>query len=446
MKVTGKKRWVVLTLVSLLGGIMVYVPFLRYNYYDQMITVFTQFKPIVSESYAHEFIGDIGLWFGIFSVLIYPIGGILADKFSERNLLVIGAAIMGLASFWYGMVPGSTEIMVIHILYGIGTSIFIWSAYLKVVRKMGTDAEQGRMYSTSEFVRAIVGTAIGFFGASLLNKAIFPGTGVDAQVLGQQWQMMLFFNGALFIVLGILIFILVPRKITGAEESNEVVQEGFSMKSIITVLKMPGTWLLALLIFFCFSFTSAGAGYLGTYTTNILGISETQASNFAVIRNYIIAGLSTLAIGFIADKIGSKVKTLGIYLVLATVMAVVMVLTKDATMLCIVVTFVFATVYTGMRGIYFATLSEVGIPLSLTGVATGIISLICYTPDIYFAKLAGSWLDAYGSAGYDFIWYWAIGCGILGIITAIATLAYSKKLQAKNKTEQPAADAAADAE
>ena len=46
MKVTGKKRWVVLALVSLLGGIMVYVPFLRYNYYDQMIIVFTQFKPI----------------------------------------------------------------------------------------------------------------------------------------------------------------------------------------------------------------------------------------------------------------------------------------------------------------------------------------------------------------------------------------------------------------
>ena len=191
------------------------------------------------------------------------------------------------------------------------------------------------------------------------------------------------------------------------------------------------------------SFTSAGAGYLGTYTTNVLGISETQASNFAVIRNYIIAGLSTLAIGFIADKIGSKVKTLGIYLVLATIMTVVMILTRDATMMCIVVTFVFATVYTGMRGIYFATLGEVGIPLSLTGVSTGIISLICYTPDIYFAKLAGSWLDAYGNAGYDFIWYWAIGCGILGIITAGITMAYSKKLQAKNKQE-PSADQAAE--
>ncbi|MEG1331934.1 MAG: MFS transporter, partial [Eubacterium sp.] len=372
MKITGIKRWIVLTLVALLGGIMVYVPYLRFNYYDQMLIIFTQFKPIVSASHAHEFIGDIGLWFGIFSVLIYPLGGILADKFSERNLLVIGALLMGLTSFWYGLVPSSIEIMIIHILYGIGTSIFIWSAYLKIIRKMGTENEQGRMYSSSEFIRAIVGTLIGFLGASLLNKAIFPGTGISPEVLGQQWKMMLFFDGALFLLLGLFVFIFVPKNITGLEETSNVVQEPFSMKNILTVLKMPGTWLLAFLIFFCYSFTAAGAGYLGTYTTKILGLSETQASNFAVIRNYILAGLSTLAIGFIADKMGSKIKTLGIYLGLATIMTIVMLITKNIIAVCIAVTFIFATVYTGMRGIYFATLSEVGIPLSLTGVATGI--------------------------------------------------------------------------
>lgn len=153
---------------------------------------------------------------------------------------------------------------------------------------------------------------------------------------------------------------------------------------------------MSLLIFFCYSFTSAANGYLGFYTVNVLGISQTQASTFAVARNYIIAGLSTLAIGFIADRIGSKVKTLGYYLVIATVLTVSVVITKNTMFLCIGLTFIFAAIYTGMRGIYFATLGEVGIPLSLTGVATGVISLICYLPDVYFAKLAGIWLDKYG--------------------------------------------------
>ena len=201
------------------------------------------------------------------------------------------------------------------------------------------------------------------------------------------------------------------------------------------MLKMPGTWLLSLLIFFCFSFTSAANGYLGSYTVNVLGISQTQASTFAVVRNYIIAGLATLAIGFIADKIGSKVKTLGYYLAIATVLTVAVLVTKNTAFLCIGVTFVFAVVYTGMRGIYFATLGEVGIPLSLTGVATGVISLICYLPDVYFAKLAGIWLDKYGKFGYDLIWYWVIGCGILGILVAFISVRYSKKLKAEGKVQ-----------
>ena len=37
MVITGKKRWFVLIMVSLLAGVMVYVPFLRYSYYDQKL-------------------------------------------------------------------------------------------------------------------------------------------------------------------------------------------------------------------------------------------------------------------------------------------------------------------------------------------------------------------------------------------------------------------------
>lgn len=440
MVVTGKKRWVILVLVSLLAGVMVYVPFLRYSYYDQMVMLFSQYKPVAEASRVNEFIGDFSFWFGLICTVGYPIGGVLVDKFGEKWLLIIGAVMMGACSFWFGMVPDKMAIIIIHALYGVGTSFFIWNAYLKTCRKMGKGSEQGMMFSSSEFVRAIMGMLLGFLGVALLNRAIMPGNETNLEVLGAQWRNMLWFNGALFMVLAILVFILLPAKVIGAEDAELAasgkeapVQESLSVASVIKVLKMPGTWLLSLLIFFCFSFTSAANGYLGSYTVNVLGISQTQASSFAVVRNYIIAGVATLAIGFIADKIGSKVKTLGYYLLIATVLTVAVIVTKNAAMLCVVVSFVFAAVYTGMRGIYFATLGEVGIPLMLSGVATGVISLICYLPDVYFAKLAGIWLDKYGNFGYDLIWYWCIGCGILGIITALITVKYSNKLKAEGK-------------
>lgn len=429
MKITGVKRWFVVVLCALMAGIMVYVPFLRYSYYDQMCVLFTQYKQIVPPESVNTFIGDFGMAFGIVSMLGYPFGGIFADRFNEKWLLIAGGCLMGLCSFWFGLVPGKISIIIIHLLYGVGTSFLIWSAYLKLTRKMGNAREQGRMFSTSEFVRGIFGMLIGFAGVGLLGGAVLPSGEISPELLGVQWRNLMFISGALFLLFSALVFFFIPSKVIGAEETQTQIQENFSIKNVLRVLKMPGTWLISALVFCCFSFTSAGNGYLGAYTVNILGVSETTASTFAIIRNYIIAAAMTFAIGFISDKIGSKAKTLGIYLAVASVLCAALIFTKSSFILCLAVSFAFAIVYSGMRGIYFATLNEVGIPLSMTGIATGIISMLCYLPDVYFAKLAGSWLDTYGNQGYDFIWYWAIGCGILGIVTAVLTYRYSKKIR-----------------
>lgn len=433
MKITGSKRWFVVTLCALMAGIMVYVPFLRYSYYDQMCVLFTQYKQVVPAESVNGFIGDFGMAFGVVSMLGYPFGGIFADRFSEKWLLIAGGVMMGVCSFWFGMVPGKMAIIIIHLLYGVGTSFLIWSAYLKLTRKMGNAQEQGRMFSTSEFVRGIFGMLIGFAGVALLGKATLASGELDPQLLGVQWRNLMFLSGGLFMVFSVLVAIFIPKNVIGAEEaaSTSDVQEAFSIKNVVKVLKMPGTWLISALIFCCFSFTSAGNGYLGAYTVNVLGVSETMASSFAIIRNYIIAALMTFAIGFVSDKLGSKSKTLGLYLVISSILCGALIVTKSSFVLCIAVSFAFAIVYSGMRGIYFATLNEVGIPLSMTGIATGIISMLCYLPDVYFAKLAGTWLDRFGNAGYDYIWIYTIVCGVAGVIVAWITYRYSKKLEQK---------------
>ena len=286
MKITGIKRWMVVVLCALMAGVMVYVPFLRYSYYDQMCVLFTQYKAVVPAEMVNSFIGDFGMAFGIVSMLGYPFGGIFADRFKEKWLLIAGGVLMGVCSFWFGMVPGKISIIIIHLLYGVGTSFMIWSAYLKLTRKMGSSQEQGRMFSASEFVRGIFGMLIGFAGVALLGKAAMPGGTIDPEMLGQQWRMLMFLSGGLFFLFAILVFFLIPAEVTGAEEADGEKQVPFSLKNVVLVLKMPGTWLISALIFCCFSFTSAGNGYLGAYTVNVLGVSETMASTFAIIRNY----------------------------------------------------------------------------------------------------------------------------------------------------------------
>ena len=55
-----------------------------------------------------------------------------------------------------------------------------------------------------------------------------------------------------------------------------------------------------------------------------------------------------------------------------------------------------------LRGLYFALLEQTRVPDSLTGAAVGLISVVGYTPDIFFYPIAGRLLDAApGIAGHQ---------------------------------------------
>jgi MFS family permease len=46
-----------------------------------------------------------------------------------------------------------------------------------------------------------------------------------------------------------------------------------------------------------------------------------------------------------------------------------------------------------LRGVYFALLEETRVSSKRTGTAVGLISVIGYTPDVFFAPIAGRLLD-----------------------------------------------------
>ena len=430
MKVQGAKRWIVLLFLSLLAGTMVYTPYIRFNYYDQMAIAFTQYKPIVDAANVNEFIGNTGMVVGMVSMVMYIVGGILADKFRERDLVCLGGLFLAIGSVWFGMLPDATQILLAHGVMALGVG-FMWSAYLKTTRKLGTASEQGRMFSTSEFIRGIIGTLLGFMGVALLNKAILPDGVIDPTLVGQQLSLLLFVNAGIFLALSVVCFILIPKDLIGNEESDDAEQVPFSFKFALDALKLPAVWLCVVILFCGYSVTAAASGYLGTYTVQVLGIDPTTASSFAVIRNYIIAALSTLLIGFVALALKSEIKTLGVYLGITGIVIALLMLMGQTSGLGVAIIFVFAFFYTGMRGLYFATLSEMRIPVHLTGIAAGIVSFLGYTPDVFFSKLAGIWLDTAGTAGFNYIWMYAIACCIVGVVTCFFAYRYAKKKQAE---------------
>ena len=79
----------------------------------------------------------------------------------------------------------------------------------------------------------------------------------------------------------------------------------------------------------------------------------------------------------------------------------------------------FAAVY-ALRGVYFALLEETRVPGPMTGTAVGFISLVGYTPDIFFAAIGGRLIDsAPGITGHQ---YYFLFLGVIMLVGIAATL------------------------
>jgi len=73
-----------------------------------------------------------------------------------------------------------------------------------------------------------------------------------------------------------------------------------------------------------------------------------------------------------------------------------------------------------LRGVYFATFEEVGIPLAVTGTVTGVVSVIGYTPDIFIPLTGGALLDKFpGALGYRYFFLVISGLCFLGLLAAL---------------------------
>ena len=76
-----------------------------------------------------------------------------------------------------------------------------------------------------------------------------------------------------------------------------------------------------------------------------------------------------------------------------------------------------------LRGVLYALLQEGGIQPELTGTATGVVSVLGYTPDIFFPPIAGYLLDTYpGGGAYRAVYAIVAGFMLAGFIAALLLL------------------------
>ena len=186
-------------------------------------------------------------------------------------------------------------------------------------------------------------------------------------------------------------------------------------------------WLQAVVVV-CSYCGYKGIDYYSLYAANVLNMNEVTAANFVANASYIRV-FAAICAGFLVDRFSAtKVISFTFLLLLISYLFLALSSLTNHTINIIYSNLIltFVGVY-GLRGVYFALLEETKIERLLTGTAVGLISVVGYTPDVFFNSIAGRILDASpGVVGFQHFFVLLAGFSIIGI-SATLIIQYTNK-------------------
>jgi len=404
------KKYGTLLLLATGAGIIFQLPYIRETFYI----------PIQEGmNLTNAQMGMLNSGYSTMALASYFIGGLIADKFSAKKLLTFSFLVTGLLGLWFASFPSYNVCRLIFVLFGISTIITYWSACIKATRMLGDSSEQGRLFGLQEGLRGFMNAILVFFMMLAYNH-------FADKVVGTQWAIRIC---ALTVIgIGVLNWIFIDD--TPAEAQSSSVKE--VAKGMWEAIKMPRVWILCGIVFTAYSIYGM-LGYLNTYISKVYGAPVETAITLGSVR-YLIQAVGGITGGFLADKIGSKVKVIvGAALLLAVSFLAYIILPVTNPLIPVIISnFILGLllIYV-IRSVYFAVIDDANIPVDKTGRVSGFVSFLGYTPDIFMYVMIGNWMDTHaGKAGFNMMFVYAIVMAAACIGFALA-LGYVRKKDAK---------------
>ncbi len=396
-----KKRWIYIILVAIAyGGIWTF-PYMLETYYVPIQKAF---------GFTNEQLGTMMMVFGIASALLYGPGGVIADLFSVKKMLA--AALLGTTALGALVltIPPLWVMCVIQFGYGITLVLIMWSALMKFLRMMGDENEQGKIYGYFFAFSGLAGAVEGFVGTHLYDS------------LGQDlhaFKMLLLFYVVCVGFPSLLFAIFFNEKEAFSAESDD--NNKIQLSQITTILKMPFVWLLIGVVFFSF-ISKSGMTYFQPYLKEFFGVPVATISIIAIIRQQLIRLLTSPVAGIMTDRTGSSIKTMSFGMILGIIAGAVMLMTPRTPALAwmiILALMLTAVYYNTCMPSYYIPISEAKIPLKYTGTIVGTVSIVGFCSDIFYYKLCGYFLDAFGDKGYSIIFSMSLVTSVIAVVFAV---------------------------
>ncbi|WP_248765954.1 MFS transporter [Pseudomonas protegens] len=414
-----RSRYIQLMLLVLAAGAIYPILYLRQVYQTTMLEVF---------QINHSELGYLYSMLGTVFLISYLPSGWLADRIAPRFLIFFSLVATGALGLWYSTAPSLTALMIIFGCWGLTTGLTFWASVLKRVKMIAHHTEQGRFFGILDGGRGLVEALLATLALGLFALA----TESRGESTAEGFRHVVYLYSFTCIAIGCVLVLLKDPK--SMEDTAPVEQGRFNLLSdLATLVKIPELWLVTAIVFcgyHIFWATYSFSDYLQGS-----GMTAVMAGTITTIKLW-MRPLGGIGGGWLGDRF-SNISVLIVALLLATLGIVGLILFPALGSLgLLIVTVIFIGLMTyAIRGLYWAILDTCRIPLRITGLAIGIVSVVGYLPDTFIPLINGYLTEHFpGALGYRLYFGYIAAVGALGTLAAIVLRARVKRTQQNPQT------------
>ena len=421
LRCRGVSRYIYIVLLVFAGEMVFGLPFATSRFFrPTMLEVF---------GFTNTQLGDLFAVYGVAAMASYFPGGAIADHYSARTLLATSLIATGLGGLYMATIPGALEMGILYGFWGVTTIFLFWGALIRATREWGGSSEQGLAFGLLEGGRGLIAASL----ASLLVivLALFmPEDAAQATDAERRagFQAVILGYSIITIAVGAVAWLIVP------EPEGPGARQARVFPNMALVIRRPIIWAQATIVV-CAYCTYKGVDYYSLYMVEVMGMDEVEAARVASWGAYIRPPAAILA-GLVADRFDAT-RSIGFIFGLAALTYIVLsTVIPDNTAASVIYLNLALSAFAvfALRGIYFALLQETRTPRHITGAAVGMVSVVGFTPEIFFGPIAGRILDATpGAGGFHDLFALLAAITVIGVAVAVIL----SRLKRNNQATEP---------
>lgn len=396
----NKRRYVLIAVMTMSTLCYTY-PYLSSTFYTQFMEAF---------SLTNEQVGSLISMFGLTAVPGYLFGGLIADRFSPKKLVIISQLLTACIGLCICFLNGYTVLTVCYLALGVTTTFIHWSAFLKLIRAQGSDKDEGKVFGFFETCYAVVSIVCSYGILGILES-----------LPSFRWVQAIY--AVILIIVAVVIALFVKDSDVRGTSSDS-----FRLSMAGKAMRHPVTWLNGFIVLGLFIALSTST-YLNPMLSEVYGVDVTLSTAYSIYNRYVARVLLATAGGLLLDKLKTP-KTMSLFSAGMIVMLLAIIFIPQnagfaigAVIICVL----FSSIMGASRSGLYTPIPEVKMPMSITGTAMGICSAVGYSSDLWLYTLCGKWLDEFGSSGYTYIWLLTIAAMVMVIVCCALLHRYEKK-------------------